>query len=157
MSIAETATTRPDIAKTYMARQGEVEQKWYLVDAAGKSLGRLASDIAMILMGKHRPTYTPHVDTGEYVMVVNCEKVRLTGRKAELRGRTWYTGYTGQRSEPHEKTLQRRPEMVITEAVRRMLPKSKLGRKMLQKLKVYSGNPEPNPHNAQQPEPKDLG
>ncbi len=136
-------------------RPGDVEQAWWLVDAEDKILGRLASDLAMILMGKTKPTYTPHVDTGDFVVVINCEKIRLTGRKWEQRGRAWYTGYTRQRREPHARTIERRPEMVLTEAVRRMLPKNKLGRRMLEKLKVYAG---PNhPHQAQQPEAKELG
>ncbi|MBC8868283.1 MAG: 50S ribosomal protein L13 [Planctomycetes bacterium] len=138
-----------------MAKTGEVEQNWWLVDATEKVVGRLASDIATILMGKHRPEYTPHVDTGDFVIVTNVEKVVLTGRKWEQKAYTWYTGYPGLRSETAAKRAEKHPEKILREAVRRMLPKSKLGRKMLSKLKVYVGSD--HPHQAQQPEPKDLG
>ena len=141
--------------KTYMAKPGEVRQNWWLVDAEGKVLGRLASDIATILMGKHRPTYTPHVDTGDFVIVTNVEKIVLTGNKWSQKKYTWYTGYPGQRSETAEARRQRRPELILSEAVRRMLPKNKLGRKMLSKLKIFIG-PTHN-HQAQQPEPIELG
>ncbi|MEX0711466.1 MAG: 50S ribosomal protein L13 [Pirellulales bacterium] len=137
-----------------MARPGQVEQKWWLVDASDKVVGRLASEIAMILMGKHRPTYTPHVDTGDYVVVVNADKVVLTGKKWQQKQYTWYTGYTGLRSETAGQRLERRPEKILTEAVRRMLPKNKLATAMLSKLKVYAGGE--HPHQAQMPEPKEL-
>jgi large subunit ribosomal protein L13 len=140
---------------TYMAKGGEVEQHWWLVDASDKVVGRLASDIAMILMGKHRPTYTPHVDTGDFVVVVNAEKVVFTGNKLDQKTYTWYTGWTRLRTETAGKRLARRPEKILTEAVRRMLPKNKLAYRMLEKLKVYAG-PE-HPHQAQMPEPKELG
>jgi large subunit ribosomal protein L13 len=140
--------------KTYVAKPGELEAKWWVVDATDKVVGRLASDIAMILMGKHRPTYTPHVDTGEYVIVVNAEKVKFTGNKWQQKEYQWYTGYTGQSVETAEKRLARRPELVIREAVRRMMPKTKLGVVMLNKLKIYAG-PE-HPHQAQQPEVREL-
>ena len=136
--------------KTYSAKPGQVEQKWWLVDGEDQIVGRLASDIAVRLMGKHRPTYTPHVDTGDYVIVVNCEKVRFTGKKWEQKTYTWYTGYPGLRSMTAEVKRERHPERVLYEAVRRMLPKNKLGRAMLKKLKLYTG-PEP-PHQAQQPQ-----
>lgn len=140
--------------KTYMAKKGEVEQKWLLVDATDKIVGRLASEIATILMGKHRPTYTPHVDTGDYVVVVNVENIRFTGNKWENKKYAWYTGYPGQKAVTAAMRHQRKPELVLREAVRRMLPKSKLGREMLSKLKIYAG---PNhPHTAQQPEPTEL-
>jgi large subunit ribosomal protein L13 len=148
------AANRP-MNKTYKAKPGELEKKWYLVDAADKVVGRLASDIAMVLMGKHRPTYTPHVDTGDYVVVVNAAKVALTGKKLAQKKYTWYTGYTRQREESAGDRLARRPELIITEAVRRMLPKNKLAVKMLDKLKVYGGAE--HPHQAQNPEPKELG
>jgi large subunit ribosomal protein L13 len=138
-----------------MAKPGEVEQKWWVVDATDKVLGRLASDIAVILMGKHRPTYTPHVDTGDFVIVVNAEKVRLTGRKLDQKEYTRYTGYPGLRVETAKTRMERHPDRILSEAVRRMLPKNKLGRKMLAKLKVFAG-PE-HPHQAQQPEPAELG
>lgn len=138
-----------------MAKPGELAQKWWLVDATDKVLGRLAGEIAMILMGKHRPTYTPHVDTGDFVIVINAEKVALTGKKWEKKTYTWFTGYTGLRSETAAQRLARHPEDVIGEAVRRMLPKNKLGRKMLAKLKIYVGTE--HPHQAQQPEAIELG
>ncbi len=137
--------------KTYMARPGELEPKWWVVDAGGKVVGRLASDIAMILMGKHRPTYTPHVDTGDYVIVVNAEKVVFSGKKWEQKRYTWYTGWTRLRTETAGHRLARKPEKILKEAVRRMLPKNKLAVSMLEKLKVYAGNE--HPHQAQQPEP----
>ena len=140
--------------KTYMAKPGELDQKWWLVDASDKVVGRLASEIAVILMGKHRPTYTPHVDTGDFVVVVNAEKVVFSGKKWEQKAYTWYTGYTGLRSISAADRLEKQPELILQEAVRRMLPKSKLGRKMLAKLKVYAGAE--HPHQAQNPEPKEL-
>lgn len=143
------------VTKTYMAKPDEVQQKWYLVDAADKIVGRLASDIAVILMGKHKPTYTPHVDTGDYVVVINAEKVVFTGKKWERKQYTWYTGYPGLKSESAARRRDRRPELILSEAVRRMLPKNKLARKMLSKLKIYVGDR--HPHQAQQPEPKELG
>lgn len=141
--------------KTYVAKPGEIEQKWWLVDADQKVVGRLATEIAVILMGKHRPTYTPHVDTGDFIVVVNAEKVVFTGKKWDQKRYTWYTGYPGQKSESASDRLKKKPEMILIEAVRRMLPKNKLARHMLEKLKVYSG-PD-HPHQAQQPQPKDLG
>ena len=140
---------------TYMARPGEVEPKWWLVDATDKVVGRLASDIAVILMGKHRPTYTPHVDTGDFVIVINAGKVVFTGRKWEKKQYTWYTGYPGLKSESAARRRDRKPEMILREAVRRMLPKNKLAAKMLSKLKIYVGHQ--HPHQAQRPEPKELG
>ena len=141
--------------KTFMAKPGEVEQRWWLVDASDKVVGRLASEIAMILMGKHRPTYTPHVDTGDYVIVVNAEKVEFTGKKWQQKTYRWYTGYQGLKSESAEHRRDRRPELIVEEAVRRMLPKTRLGRVMLDKLKVYAGTE--HPHQAQQPEAMVLG
>jgi large subunit ribosomal protein L13 len=140
--------------KTYIAKPGELEQKWWLVDGSGKVVGRLASQLAMILMGKHRPTYTPHVDTGDYVVLVNAEKVVLTGKKWDQKKYTWYTGYTQLRSETAGKRLARHPELIIQEAVRRMLPKNRLAVAMLSKLKIYVGDE--HPHQAQQPEPLEL-
>lgn len=136
--------------KTYMAKPGEVEQQWWLIDAEDKVLGRMARDVAVLLMGKHRPTYTPHVDTGDFVVVINCEKVALTGKKWEQKEYRWYTGYTRQRTEPAARRQERHPDRIIRDAVRRMLPKNKLGRKMLSKLKIYAGSE--HPHQAQQPE-----
>ena len=141
--------------KTFMAKPGDVEQKWYVVDATDKVVGRLASDIAMILMGKHRPTYTPHVDTGDYVIVLNADKVKFTGRKWDNKRYTWTIGYPGLRSETAGKRLERRPELIIHEAVRRMLPKNKLAVKMLAKMKIYTSDQQ-HPHQAQQPEAIEL-
>ncbi len=146
--------TAPYTTKTFMAKPAEVDPQWWLVDAKDKVVGRLASDIAVILMGKHRPTYTPHVDTGDYIVVVNAEKVVFTGNKWENKRYTWYTGYPRLRSETAAKRLEKKPEMILREAVRRMLPKNKLGTKMLDKLKVYVG--EEHPHQAQQPQEREL-
>ncbi len=143
------------LTKTYMAKPGDVEAKWWLVDGTDRVVGRLASDIAMRLMGKHRPTYTPHLDTGDFVVVVNAEKVTFTGKKWDQKVYTWYTGYPGLRSETAARRIQRRPELILREAVRRMLPKNKLGRQMLSKLKVYIGGQ--HPHQAQMPEAIELG
>lgn len=140
--------------KTYMAKPAEVEQKWLLVDATDKVVGRLASEIAVRLMGKHRPTYTPHIDTGDFVVVVNADKVHFTGKKWEQKKYTWYTGYTRQRSITAADRLERNPEQVLREAVRRMLPKNKLARQMLDKLKIYTGSE--HPHQAQNPESVEL-
>ncbi len=145
--------------KTFMAKAGDfedgtLERKWLLVDANDKIVGRLASEIATILMGKHRPTYTPHVDTGDFVVVVNAEKVRFTGNKWEQKKYAWYTGYPRQRTISAEDRREKQPELILSEAVRRMLPKNKLGRAMLSKLKVYTGTD--HPHTAQQPEPTEL-
>jgi large subunit ribosomal protein L13 len=135
--------------KTYVAKPGELQPKWWLVDANDKVVGRLASDIAMILMGKHRPTYTPHVDTGDFVVVINAEKIRFTGKKLEQKRYTWYTGYMGLRTETAGHRLKRKPELILRDAVRRMLPKNKLAFRMLDKLKIYVG--ERHPHQSQQP------
>jgi large subunit ribosomal protein L13 len=141
--------------KTYMAKPNEVPQKWYLVDGTNKVVGRLASDIAMILMGKHRPTYTPHVDTGEYVIVTNVDKIVFTGKKIDQKKYTWYTKWPGLRVETVRHRLEHKPELILTEAVRRMLPKNKLAKKMLSKLKVYRSGVA-HPHQAQQPEILEL-
>ena len=141
--------------KTYMAKPGEVPQKWYLVDATDEVVGRLASKIAVILMGKHRPNYTPHVDTGEYVVVTNVDKVVFSGKKLDQKKYTWTTGWSGLRSETARERFNRQPERILAEAVRRMLPKNKLAVKMLAKLKVYKSG-EQHPHQAQQPQPLEL-
>ncbi len=141
--------------KSYVARPDEVGGDWHLVDASGKVLGRLAAQLATILMGKHKPTYTPHVLTGDFVVVVNAEKVKLTGRKLEQKEYDHYTYYPGGRKVvPIARVMERHPERVIQLAVRRMLPKNKLARRMLKRLKVYAG-PE-HPHAAQQPRPLEL-
>lgn len=141
--------------KTYMAKPGEVEKKWWIVNGENKVVGRLASDIAMILMGKHRPTYTPHVDCGDYVIVTNVDKVQFTGRKWENKRYTWNTGYPRLRSESAKERLAKHPEMILREAVRRMLPKNKLAAQMLEKLKLYTSD-QSHPHQAQKPEPIEL-
>lgn len=141
--------------KSFMAKNKEVEQKWLLVDAEGAVLGRMAAKIAPILMGKTKPTYTPHVDVGDYVVVVNADKVKVTGRKAEQLQYDWYTYYPGGRKVvSFAEMMNKKPEKVVELAVRRMLPKSALGRKMLKKLKIYRG-PE-HQHQAQQPEKIEL-
>ena len=136
---------------TYSAKPGEIEKQWHIVDATDEVLGRLASDIAVVLMGKHRPEYTPHVDCGDFVVVVNAEKIAMTGKKMEDRHYTWYTGYPGLRLESYGDRLDRKPEDLIYHAVRRMLPKNKLAYQMIKKLKIYSGSE--HPHAAQQPQP----
>ena len=134
-----------------MAKKGAIEQKWLLVDARGKTLGRLASRIAILLRGKHKPIFTPHVDAGDFVVVVNAEKVNLTGKKWQEKLYIYHTGYPGGlKSTSAEKVRNKNPERLITTAVQGMLPKNKLGKKMIKKLKVYAG--EAHPHQAQQPE-----
>ena len=138
--------------KTYIARENEIEQsrRWYVVDAEGQVLGRLASKIAHILRGKNKPIYSPHQDTGDFIVVVNAEKVRLTGKKMQQKTYFRHSGYPGGvTTTPIALMLQRHPERVIEYAVKRMLPKNALGRKMFKKLKVYAG-PD-HPHQAQQP------
>jgi large subunit ribosomal protein L13 len=125
------------------------------VDASDKIVGRLASDIAMVLMGKHRPTYTPHVLCGDVVVVINAEKVHFTGKKWAQKEYDWFTGYTRRRIETADRRKSRHPDRIIRDAVRRMLPKNKLATKMLARLKIYSGSE--HPHQAQQPEPKEMG
>ena len=137
--------------KTYSAKKEDVVRKWVLVDADGKILGRLASEVASLLRGKHKPIFTPHVDTGDHVVVVNAEKIRLTGRKLVQKVYYHHTGYPGGlRSTTAGKLLSEKPERIIQKAVRGMLPKNKLGHAMLKKLKVYRG-PQ-HPHQAQKPE-----
>jgi large subunit ribosomal protein L13 len=136
--------------KTYQAKKEELEYKWYLVNAEGKVLGRLATELAKILKGKNKPTYTPHVDTGDFVIVVNAGKVTLTGKKMKDKIYYHHTGYPGGIKEMNaEKLLAKKPTEMIRMAVRGMLPKNSLGRQMLRKLKIYGG---PNhPHDAQKP------
>lgn len=136
--------------KTYMAKPNTVEQEWYVVDAEGMVLGRLASQIASVLRGKNKPTYTPNVDTGDYVIVINCDKVILTGKKLEQKLYRRHTGYVGGLKETtYDKLMAQKPEFVVYKAVKGMLPKNSLGRSMIKKLKVYKGS-EHN-HQAQQP------
>ena len=141
--------------KTYTAKAEEVVHGWYVVDAQNKVLGRLASQIAMRLRGKHKPEYTPHVDTGDYIVVINAEKIRVTGRKLKDKMYYRHTGTIGNmKIEPLEKLLARAPERAIEIAVKGMLPKSPLGRQMFKKLKVVRGAQ--HPHAAQQPKPLEL-
>lgn len=142
--------------KTYTPKPSDIEHRWHVVDADGVVLGRLASRLAQIIRGKHKPTFAPHVDGGDYVVVVNAEKVRLTGRKLEQKAYFRHSGYMGhERFTPVRRMLTTHPERVIEQAVFGMLPKSSLGRQhMRRKLKVYAG-PE-HPHRAQQPTPLDL-
>ena len=141
--------------KTFSAKPDEVRRDWFVVDAEGKTLGRLATEIARRLRGKHKPEYTPHVDTGDYIVVVNADKVRVSGRKEQDKYYHRWTGYVGHlKSEPLGKLRQRKPERIIEYAVKGMLPRNPLGRSMFRKLKVYSG-PE-HRHQAQQPQPLDI-
>ncbi len=136
---------------TYFPKAGEIVRKWYVVDASDQILGRLASRVARILMGKENPQYTTFLDTGDHVVIINAEKIKTTGVKAENKLYQHYTGYPGGlRTEEFAKRMTRKPEMVIEQAVLRMLPKSKLGRQMISKMKVYRG--EKHPHEAQKPE-----
>lgn len=137
--------------KTYSANPDAVKRDWYVVDAEGKTLGRLASEIAHRLRGKHKPEYTPHVDTGDYIVVVNCEKVAVTGKKTTDKMYHHHTGYPGGlKSFSFEKLIERAPERVLQRAVKGMLPRNPLGRAMFKKLKVYAGDA--HPHAAQQPQ-----
>ncbi|HDG62425.1 MAG TPA: 50S ribosomal protein L13 [Thermotoga sp.] len=143
------------VQKTRMFKKEEIAKKWYVVDANGKTLGRLASRIAIILMGKHKPEYTPHVDTGDYVIVVNADKVVLTGKKLDRKFYYRHSGYPGGlKMISARQMLQKHPERLIYLAVKRMLPKTALGRRMLKKLKVYA-SPD-HPHSAQKPEPLEI-
>ncbi|NOX87853.1 MAG: 50S ribosomal protein L13 [Calditrichaeota bacterium] len=143
--------------KTYIAKEQEVEEskRWYIVDAEGKVLGRLASQIAHILRGKHKPIFSPHQDVGDFVIVINAEKVKLTGNKMEQKTYFRHSGYIGGTTfTPVSLMLKKHPERVIEFAVKRMLPKNALGRKVFKKLKVYAGTN--HPHQAQKPEVLDI-
>ncbi|MBM4465312.1 MAG: 50S ribosomal protein L13 [Chloroflexi bacterium] len=141
--------------KTYTVRAEDIERGWFLVNAEGKTLGRLASEIAKVLRGKHKPIYTPHLDCGDYVIVINADKVQVTGRKLDQKMYYRHSGYPGGiKSISLRNQLQKHPERVLEAAVRGMLPKNRLGRKMLKKLKVYAGDS--HPHQAQQPEALEL-
>ena len=141
--------------KSYIAKAQEVEKKWYVVDAAGKPLGRVASQVATILRGKHKPTFTPNVDCGDFVIVINAEKVVLTGKKLDQKMLRKHSGYVGGLKEiPYREVLAKTPEFAFEEAVRRMLPSGVLGRQMLKKLKVYKGSE--HEHAAQKPEVLEL-
>ncbi len=141
--------------KTYLAKPAEVVRQWHLVDANGKTLGRLAARVAGILRGKHKPTFTPNVDTGDHVVIVNAEKIRLTGDKLKTKVYAHHTGYPGGlKSATAEHLLAKRPTALLEEAIKGMLPKNPLGKQMARKLKVYAG-PE-HPHKAQSPQPITL-
>ena len=143
------------MSNTYVTKEADVERKWHVVDAEGETLGRLASRIAPILRGKHKPIYSPSVDCGDYVVVVNAEKIDVTGRRLDQKTYYRHSQYPGGLKKlTLRQQLEKNPERVIATAVRGMLPKNKLGRRMFKKLKVYAG-PE-HPHQAQQPEPLDL-
>ena len=140
---------------TYTPKPGEIQMDWHVVDATGKVLGRMAAKIAMILQGKTKPTYTPHVDTGDFVIVLNADKIKVTGKKAEVIEYDTYSRYPGGRHlYSYKRMNQLHPERVIQLAVKRMLPKNKLGRNMLTKLKIYKGTE--HPHSAQQPKQLEL-
>lgn len=139
------------MARTYSAKEADIKRKWYVVDAEGKTLGRLATQVAILLRGKHKPIFTPHVDTGDHVIVVNAEKIHLTGDK--VRQKTYYrhSGYPGGlKSETVKDVLERKPSAVVERAIKGMLPKTTLGKQMARKLNVYAGPT--HPHQAQRPE-----
>lgn len=141
--------------QTFQAKPGNFQQDWYVVDASEKVLGRLATEIATILMGKNKPTYTPHQDTGDFVVVLNADKIQLTGQKLDQKFRETYSGHPGGRKlVSYRNVLETHPERLIEDAVRRMLPKNRLGRQMYGKLKVYAGSE--HPHQAQQPKTLEL-
>ncbi|ETA81076.1 MULTISPECIES: 50S ribosomal protein L13 [Youngiibacter] len=141
--------------KSYLAKPGEVERKWYVVDAAGKPLGRVASQVATILRGKNKPEFTPNVDTGDFVIIINAEKAVLTGKKLDQKMMRHHSNYPGGLKEtPYREVMEKKPELAFTEAVRRMLPTGVLGRAQLLKLKVYRGSS--HPHEAQNPEVLEL-
>ena len=136
---------------TFMAKKGEVKQRWLLIDASDQVVGRLAVQLATILRGKHRPEYTPHTDTGDYVIVINAEKVRFTGKKWQTKTYQWYTHYPGGlKTVSARDVVQKHPERILLEAVKRMVPRNKLGRAQMTKLKIYAGPK--HPHQAQQPQ-----
>lgn len=137
--------------KTYMAKAEEVQRKWYVVDATDMVLGRLASNVANVLRGKNKPTYTPNVDTGDFVIIVNCDKVRLTGKKLEKKFYTYHTGYVGGLKQiQYKKLMEEKPDKAVMLAVKGMLPKNSMGRNQLKRLRVFAGAE--HPHTAQKPE-----
>jgi len=140
---------------TYFAKQTDVIRKWHLVDANGKTLGRLASRVAILLRGKHKPTFTPHIDTGDHVVIINADKIRLTGDKLKTKTYIHHTGYPGGlKSVTAEHLHAKNPTGLVTRAIKGMLPKNPLGKQMARKLKVYAGTA--HPHEAQRPEPRAL-
>jgi len=136
--------------KTYSAPAHDIERKWYVVDATDLILGRLATRVATVLRGKHKPTFTHHVDTGDFVIIINAEKIALTGQKSDQKYYTWHTGWPGGfRTRTYQQMLEKHPDRIIEHAVKGMLPKTKLGRQIYKKLKVYVGSE--HPHSAQSP------
>lgn len=143
------------MTKSYVARAEDVQRKWYVVDASGHPVGRLAVRIADTLRGKNKPTFTPHVDTGDFVVVINADKVKLTGGKEEKKEYKWYTGYpSGLKSMTAAEMRAKHPERIIMHAVEGMMPKNRLSRGTIKRLKVYAGSD--HPHEAQQPEPLEV-
>ncbi len=143
------------MTNTFMAKKDNIEKKWYLIDAADIPLGRLATQVAQILRGKHRPIYTPHVDTGDYVIIINAEKVKLTGKKWEQKEYFRHSGFIGGvKKVKYENLREKDPAFIIKKAIKGMLPKSRLGRKIYKKLKVYAG--QEHPHLSQKPEVYEL-
>jgi len=141
--------------QTFHAKNNEVPQDWHVVDATDKILGRMATELAVILMGKNKPQYTPHHDVGDFIVVTNAEKIKLTGRKLDDKLYRTYSGHpSGQKTKTYRQMVAEKPELLVSEAVRRMLPKNKLGVAMLKKLKVYAGSE--HPHQAQDPKPLEL-
>ena len=141
--------------KTHTPKASEIERRWWLVDATDKTLGRLATELARILRGKHKPIYTPHLDTGDYIVILNAEKVRLTGSKADKKTYFRHSGYMGgEKQIPFRRMLETHPERIIELAVKGMLPKNTLGRAMRKKLKVYAGSE--HPHQGQNPQPLEI-
>ena len=141
--------------KTHVVKAGDIQKEWFVVDAEGKTLGRLATQIARVLMGKHKPAYSPHLDTGDYVVVVNADKIRVTGRKLDQKMYYRHSGYPGGlKTISLRRQLETHPDRIIRAAVKGMLPKNRLGRAMLKKLKVYA-SPE-HPHDAQKPKALEL-
>ena len=141
--------------KTYAVKAGEIERRWYVVDAQGKTLGRLATQVARILRGKHKPTFSPHLDVGDHVIIINADKIQVTGKKLDTKRYYRYSGYLGGlKSVVLREQLEKHPDRVLIHAIRGMLPKNRLGRAMLRKLKIYAGSE--HPHAAQQPEPLEL-
>jgi len=138
-----------------MAKPAEIDRKWYVIDATDQTLGRLSSEVASILRGKHKPIYTPNVDTGDFIIVINASKIRLTGNKLIQKKMRWYSGYPGGLKEiDYGSLMQKKPEKIIEAAVKGMLPHNRLGAAMFKKLKVYRGSE--HPHQAQQPEAREL-
>ncbi len=138
---------------TFMANAGNVERKWYIIDAAGLPLGRVATQVAILLRGKHKPTFTPHVDTGDGVIVINCKDIVLTGKKLDQKMYRHHSGYPGGLKEtPYRRIMEKRPEFAMYEAVRRMLPKNRLGKKMIRKLRVFADDQ----HNQQAQQPVEF-